>query len=167
MMADESHSKIAMGLVICVTDGNERGDIGVVRSMFAQKTQLHPSLVASDLASTIPRDELETLDRMATTIRLAAGHEITRKDGVGRECFVVIDGEFQVGPDGDGVVVGPGSVVGELALLTNKPRNASVVALTDASVYVLTPSEFSAALDACPQFARYVYDGALRRTLAA
>ncbi len=135
--------------------------------MFAHKTQIHPSLAASDLASTIPRDELDVLDRMATTLHIAAGHEIMRKNGVGRECFVVIDGEFRVGRDHDGVVVGPGSVVGELALLTNKPRNASVVALTDASVYVLTPSEFSAMLDSCPQFARYVYDGALRRTLAA
>jgi CRP/FNR family transcriptional regulator, cyclic AMP receptor protein len=135
--------------------------------MFTRKRTVHPALLASELAVTVPARELEQLDRLATTIRIAAGDEIMHVDEFGRECFVVIDGEFAV-QLGDGeITVGPGAVIGELSLLTLKPRTASVTARVDSSVYVLNRSEFATALDACPRFARFVLDGAVRRSAAA
>ena len=53
-----------------------------------------------------------------------------------------------------------------MALLTLRPRTASVTATTDSSVYVLTPTEFASLLDTCPAIARYVLDGAARRSAA-
>jgi CRP-like cAMP-binding protein len=131
--------------------------------MFTRKRHLHPALLASDLAATVPTTELETLDRIATTIQVPAGEQIVRKDGFGRECFVVIDGEFLVERDDAEIVVGAGSVIGELALLNLQPRTASVTATTDSSVYVLTRAEFATVLDVCPNLAGFVYDGAARR----
>jgi len=135
--------------------------------MFTRKQPLHPALRASDLAATAPIEELEALDALATTIQVAAGEQIVRQDGFGRECFVVIDGEFTVRRGDTSITVGPGSVIGELALLTGKPRTASVVATTDSSVYVLTRSEFVTMLHSCPNIARYVFDGAVRRATVA
>ena len=60
------------------------------------------------------------------------------------------------------ILLGPGAVIGEMALLTLKPRTASVTATTESSVYVLTPTEFASLLDTCPAIARYVRDGAAR-----
>ena len=135
--------------------------------MFSRKRIIHSSLLASELAVTVPVSELETLDRLATTIQIAAGEEIMHAEQYGRECFVVIDGEFRIDLGDSEVTVGPGAVIGELALLTMKPRTASVTATVDSSVYVLNRSEFATALDACPKLSRYVLDGAVQRTVAA
>lgn len=135
--------------------------------MFTRKDPIHPSLLASELALTVPANELEVLDRLATTIQIAAGDEIMQANEFGRECFIVIDGGFDVQLDDASIAVGPGAVIGEMALLTLKPRNATVTATVDSSVYVLNRSEFSTVLDTCPKLSRYVLDGALRRAVAA
>lgn len=136
-------------------------------TLFATKHPIHPALRASELAAAVPTAELETLERLSTTIQVLAGEEIMRADDIGRECFVVIDGQFEVQRDDTTIIVGPGSVIGELALLTGKRRTASVTAITDSSVYVMTPAEFGAMLDACPNIARYVLGGAVRRAAVA
>lgn len=135
--------------------------------MFTRKSTLHPALLASDLAATVPLDELEQLDRLATTLNIAAGEEIVRADAFGRECFVVIDGEFSIQLGDRSIHVGPGAVIGELALLTLKPRNASVRATVDSSVYVLNRAEFATVLDTCPKLSRLVLSDAVQRTVAA
>jgi CRP/FNR family cyclic AMP-dependent transcriptional regulator len=134
--------------------------------MFATKTRIHPELAASELGIVVPMDELLTLDRLATTISVPAGEQIMEKDGFGRECFIVIDGEFKVERDDLTVVVGAGAVLGEMALLTLKPRSATVTATTDSNVYVLNRAEFSAVLDSCPSIAQHVLVGAARRAAA-
>ncbi|HUS42406.1 MAG TPA: cyclic nucleotide-binding domain-containing protein [Ilumatobacteraceae bacterium] len=135
--------------------------------MFTRKRTIHPSLLASELAMTVPVSELEQLDRLATILHIRAGEQIMHLDDFGRECFVVIDGEFSVNLGDHSVPVGPGAVIGELALLTMKPRTASVTATVDSSVYVLNRAEFATALDVCPKLSRFVLDGAVRRTVAA
>ena len=135
--------------------------------MFTRKHIIHPSLLASELAVTVPVGELEQLDRLATTLHISAGEEIMHLDEFGSECFVVIDGEFRVDLGDHSISVGPGAVIGELALLTLKPRTASVTASVDSSVYVLTRAEFATVLDTCPKLSRFVLDGAVRRTTAA
>ncbi len=111
--------------------------------------------------------ELEELERLATTIHIAAGEEIMHADDSGRECFVVIDGQFEIQLGDQSLNVGPGAVIGELSLLTLKPRTASVTATVESSVYVLNRAEFATLLDVCPKLARFVLDGAVQRTVAA
>jgi len=132
--------------------------------MFNRKPSLHPSLLASGLAVSVPLSEIEALDLAATTLQISAGDEIMHVDEFGRECFIVIDGEFDVQLGDHKVTVGPGAVIGELALLTLKPRTATVTATVDSSVYVLTRAEFATVLDTCPKLSRYVLDGAVRRS---
>jgi CRP-like cAMP-binding protein len=134
--------------------------------MFSTKTRINPELAASELGIATPIEELEALDRMATPISVRAGEQIMRKGGFGRECFVVVDGEFKVERDDLSVVVGAGAVLGEMALLTLKPRTATVTATTDSNVYVLNRAEFSKLLDTCPSIAQHVLVGATRRAAA-
>jgi CRP-like cAMP-binding protein len=135
--------------------------------MFTRKHTVPQSLLASDLAVSVPVSELEMLDRLATTISISAGEQIIHREEFGRECFVVIDGEFRIDLGDHELTVGPGAVIGELALLTLRPRTASVVATVDSSVYVMNRSEFATVLDACPKLSRYVLDGAVQRTVTA
>lgn len=135
--------------------------------MFTHQHELHPAFLASDLAATVPAKELEQLDRVATTLNIAAGEVIVRSGAVGRECFVVIDGEFSIQIGDHSIHVGPGAVIGELALLTLRPRNASVTATVDSTVYVLNRAEFATVLDTCPNLSRVVFNSAVQRTVAA
>jgi CRP/FNR family cyclic AMP-dependent transcriptional regulator len=131
--------------------------------MFATKTRIHPELATSELGIVTPVEELQTLDRMATAIPVPAGEDIMRAGEFGRECFIVIDGEFQVRRNDQTIIVGAGAVLGEMALLTLRPRSATVTATADSNVYVLNRAEFSSLLDACPSIAQHVLVGAARR----
>ena len=135
--------------------------------MFTRKRIIHSALLGSELAHIAPAGELQVLDRLATKIQIDAGQTIVRADEYGRECFIVIDGQFEVELDDALITVGPGAVIGELALLTLKPRTASVTATVDSSVYVLNRAEFATVLDECPKLSRYIFDGAVRRTADA
>lgn len=134
--------------------------------MFSTKFRTNPELASSALGIAVPTDELETLDRLATTIFVSAGEQIMREGEFGRECFIVIDGQFAVERDDLKILVGAGAVLGEMALLTLKSRTATVTATTDSSVYVLNRAEFSALLEACPGISRHVLVGATRRAAA-
>jgi CRP-like cAMP-binding protein len=135
--------------------------------MFTPKRTIDSALLASDLALTVPLGEFQDLDRLATKIQISAGEAIVRADEFGRECFIVIDGGFRVQLGDSEIMVGPGAVVGELALLTLKPRTASVTAAVDSSVYVLNRAEFVTVMDVCPKLSRHILDDAVRRTADA
>jgi CRP-like cAMP-binding protein len=63
--------------------------------------------------------------------------------------------------------VGPGSVIGEMALLSGTPRNATVKAESDLMVEVLGSREFSAFLDANIAVTRKVLKSAITRLMEA
>src|SRR5439155_506202 len=70
----------------------------------------------------------------------------------GREFFVILSGQAAVMHDDDTVAtLRTGDWFGELALLANAPRNATVAALTPMELFVLDDSEFSALLRELPQ----------------
>ena len=90
------------------------------------------------------REELRRLDSLGTVIRRPAGHLLVVEGMVGRECLVVMDGSVAISRRGEVLsVLGPGSLVGELALLSGAPRSATIMALSDVEVVVLDPREFS------------------------
>jgi MFS family permease len=74
------------------------------------------------------------LRRLASSLgeqRAAAGEAIVREGEEGDVVYVITDGRVAVSRDGAGVVaeLGPNETFGELALILNAPRNATVTAL--------------------------------------
>ena len=99
--------------------------------------------------------ELAEVARNTTAVNLAAGRQLCRQGDVGREAFVIEEGEAEVAIDGQTVaILGPGDVVGEMALLERQPRAATVTALTPMRVLVLTAGEFNNVLTEVPTAAR-------------
>ena len=99
------------------------------------------------------RDLAATADRTTTP----SGRLLVSQGGPGMECFVVAQGELEVTRDGKFVArIGPGSVVGEIALLDNAVRNADVTTLTDVEVAVFDPRSFRRALTSNPRFREIV-----------
>ncbi len=97
------------------------------------------------------RKDREAVDRLFTEIVLPAGADLIAEGGVGREFFVIVDGEVGVFRGRRQVArLHPGDFVGEVSLLDDGPRNATVRALTDVRVLVQNRREFASLLDAIP-----------------
>ncbi|MBA3655283.1 MAG: cyclic nucleotide-binding domain-containing protein [Actinobacteria bacterium] len=96
-------------------------------------------------------NQLAAIDRLFTEIELPAGTDLIAEGGVGREFFVISDGEVAVCRGGRQVArLHPGDFVGELSLLDDGPRNATVRAVTEVRVLVQNRREFASLLDAIP-----------------
>jgi putative ABC transport system ATP-binding protein len=85
------------------------------------------------------------------------GEIIIREGDVGDRFYLIRRGEVEVlreGPEGVRVLttLSEGACFGEQALLTGKPRNATIRTRTPTLVYVLGPEDFQAALAASDTF---------------
>ena len=91
--------------------------------------------------------ELVRVDRLVVDIDLEAGHVLTRQGRVGRQAFIVVDGQGAVTISGRPVAtVGPGDMIGEMALIDGQPRTATVTAITPMRVLVLDPASLNSLL---------------------
>ncbi len=76
--------------------------------------------------------------------RLDAGEALIEQGQEGRELFLILDGLVDVEVDGEEVAeLGPGALIGEMALLGEGKRTASVYATTPTRVVVVPPDAVS------------------------
>jgi CRP/FNR family transcriptional regulator, cyclic AMP receptor protein len=91
--------------------------------------------------------ELEEIAHIADEIDLNEGKEMTRQGARGREFFVLLEGEADVTKDGQSInKLGAGDFFGEIALLRDVPRTATVTARTESTVFALERADFLAAV---------------------
>lgn len=113
------------------------------------------------------RAEIAALSRLATEIEVAAGQQLTRQGEPGREFFIIIDGEAEVTRDGRTVArLADGDYFGEIALLDDVPRTATVTSLTPMTLAVIGFREFWGAIDEIPALAHNILRGLARRLTA-
>lgn len=91
----------------------------------------------------LPPPALERIARNCVAQVLPAGATVIRQGDAGDRFFVVASGELAVTADGREVARhGPGGYVGEIALLQDVPRTATVTTLTEARLLSLERDEF-------------------------
>jgi len=101
------------------------------------------------------RDALDKIAAMGEPVEAERGAVIMEQGEVGREAFVVVDGEVQIIVNGHVVgTAGRGSVLGEMALLDLRPRSATLVALTDVELISYASKQFRKIVDEMPDDAR-------------
>ena len=124
-------------------------------------------LTGSALATAVPSAELETVMRRGTIVDVEADVALINEDTFGREFLVILSGSVEVSRD-DAVVatLSVGDIVGEIALLGNTRRNATVVSSSAAQVLAFNRREFVTVLDECPAFAAFVIATAEARQAA-
>jgi CRP-like cAMP-binding protein len=103
------------------------------------------------LFSHCSRAEIMALAGEADELTLPSGKELTRQGESGREFLVIVDGAAKVEKNGHLVnELGPSDFLGEIALLSDVPRTATVTTTTETTVLVLTDRAFRRVADKIP-----------------
>jgi CRP/FNR family transcriptional regulator, cyclic AMP receptor protein len=108
----------------------------------------------------LDRRELEQVASLVDEVDLPAGKTLMTQGETGEEMFVIVSG--RVGIDRDGRRInerGPGSVIGELALLSKGPRTATITTLEPTQVLLVGHREFHALMDDHPKIRMGVLSG--------
>jgi signal transduction histidine kinase len=115
----------------------------------------------------LPDELLEEVSRGSTEIEVAKGEAIIREGEEAHTAYVVVEGELEVTKLSEGrqVVltrVGPGEVQGEMALLEESLRSATVTAATPARLLEIPAGSFRSLLDD-PTFVLSILKTVIRR----
>lgn len=111
--------------------------------------------------SDLPAADLAVLAATGDRTRVAAGTTMMAEGHLGQESAVIVTGEVEILHDGEVIArLGPGEIVGELALLDGIPRTADVRAATDVEMLVFGIRALQQALAASGRVAAQVRDAA-------
>lgn len=100
-------------------------------------------------------EELEQVDRVADYVTYRAGEALIKQGTTGYEFIVILEGEVEVKVDNEVIAtLGAGDHVGEMALLSNNPRNATVVAKDAVRALLVGVREFRALVELAPSLDR-------------
>jgi CRP/FNR family transcriptional regulator, cyclic AMP receptor protein len=95
------------------------------------------------LFSGCSKKEIREIARLADEIDVDEGTVLTREGDSGREFFVLVEGAADVRRNGRKVnAMGSGDFFGEIALVSDRPRTATVTATTPARLLVVTDRAF-------------------------
>jgi CRP-like cAMP-binding protein len=103
-----------------------------------------------------PDRALAGVAQVVSEVEVAAGATVMQEGAVEDWLYVVVDGELEVVREDRRATVGPGGVVGELAVLDPMPRSATVRAVTDCLLFKLEKAAFDEVLAERPEVARGV-----------
>ena len=114
----------------------------------------------SDLLRVVPlfsrctRKELAAIAQVADEVDLREGKELTIEGKPAREFFILLSGGAVVRRNGRKLrELGPGEMIGEIALLNDTPRTATVTVTEPSRILVLTARDFRTLVKDLPDLA--------------
>ena len=134
--------------------------------LFPQNTKVE-ALKRIPLFEDLSRKELADLAKITEDVEVPEGKVLCKEGEIGREFFVIIEGEAEVTRRGKHLATDRGGeFFGEISLLEHSPRVATVTAKTPLRFFVLTSQDFRHLLDKNPNVERKVLQALARRVLA-
>jgi CRP-like cAMP-binding protein len=116
------------------------------------------------LFSACSKRDLARIAALAEEIEAASGRVLMRQGEVGREAFVIAEGRAKATIRGKrSAKLGPGECFGEMALLHEAPRSATVTAESDMRLFVLGARQFSTLIEDVPAVGRRVLAAVAQR----
>jgi CRP-like cAMP-binding protein len=134
--------------------------------LFSSDTKVG-SLRRAPLFENLSKDELERLARVTEDLEVAEGKVLCREGEPAQEFFVIIDGEVEVTRRGERIrTLSDGDFFGEIALLEDIPRTATVTATSPLRFFVLTRQSFWSMVESMPDVDRKILRALAKRALA-
>ena len=102
------------------------------------------------------------LEQVGKEVTIPSGVRVVKQGDPPVHFYVVVSGKLKVYRETDDGIrtdlteLGPGDYFGEVALVTGKPRTASVEALEESELLEITKEEFDSVLDQNPKLARQI-----------
>ena len=122
------------------------------------------ALRSVSLFSNLRQRELEQVAQLADEVDVPAGHVLMREGEPANQMFVIASGGARVERGGRELArLGPGSVLGEMALIAEGPRTATATATEPTHLFVLAHREFHSLLESVPAVRDCVLDEVARR----
>jgi CRP-like cAMP-binding protein len=118
------------------------------------------TLARVDLFSSLDKKELQALSKSCQERKYSPGSPLMKQGDTGVGLYVIINGHVKTtlakNPDRAEVdlgTYGPGSVLGEMALLDDLPRSATITAIDDVTALLLPVWEFRTEIRSHPEIA--------------
>jgi cAMP-dependent protein kinase regulator len=122
-------------------------------------------LASIDLFSALSKRERTEIASRADEIDVPEGAHLVREGEFAYEFFVIEDGSAEVVREGEHVAdLGPGDFLGEMGIVTQAPRNASVVAREPLRVIVLSEQDFRGVARSFPSVAEHIREAVRERS---
>jgi predicted CoA-binding protein/signal transduction histidine kinase len=120
------------------------------------------------LFADLPEADLNRLCEMVEQVQLPAGQELFAEGSRGDRAYVIESGELEVIKNSSGRPVlldlrRAGDVIGEIALLEDTPRTATLRARTDSSLLAINQEQFDQLTNSSPTAARVLLNTVLGR----
>jgi CRP/FNR family transcriptional regulator, cyclic AMP receptor protein len=112
--------------------------------------------------------ELAMLARLLDEGRVSEGTVLIKEGSVGAEFFIIEQGLASVTIAGKHIAtLGPGEVIGEMSVVSQGPRSATVTAKTDMQLFVAPAQAFSKMFEDAPPFGLQVLAAVIDRLRVA
>ena len=120
------------------------------------------------LFADLSEDDLSRLCDMVERVRLSAGQQLFAEGDRGDRAYVIESGELEVVKTSGSrpvllAVRKPGEVIGEIALLEDTPRTATLRARSDAELLAIDQEQFDRLIEHSPSAARVLFSTVLAR----
>jgi voltage-gated potassium channel len=141
----------------------------ILATSYFDETRRHQFLQTWNLVAKVPffRDSgAAAIAEVAHLLRLRdypAGAVIMRRGERGDSMYFVASGELELRGRLEPISLGAGDFFGELALLTEAPRNATIVTTQSSTLFSLDIADFRQLLGREPDLARVIHEEAARR----
>jgi CRP-like cAMP-binding protein len=120
------------------------------------------------LFSRCSKSELARIAQLADEVDLPAGKVLTKEGTLGREFLVLLEGTADVrGNTRLMPSLGPGDFLGEIALVTDHPRTATVTTTSPVRALVITDRAFRQLLRDAPEIQSKVLESVASRLAAS
>jgi CRP/FNR family cyclic AMP-dependent transcriptional regulator len=112
-----------------------------------------------DLFSGLKTKDLKSLATSCVNRSYKKGESLVQQGEPGRGLYVLLEGKVKIvkktagGDQLEIAVLGPGDFFGEMSVLDDAPRSASVIAVENTECFVLTAWDFNAKMERNPEIA--------------
>jgi MFS family permease len=140
-------SLVTVGAVLPIVTAATRVPLAALDDLAVEREREMELLRAIPIFWPLSQPVLEGLASRLVPVQARAGENVVRQGESGDRFYIVADGEIAISLEsGRPRVEGPGSYFGEIALLRDVPRTATVSARTDVELFALERDDFLAAV---------------------